>query len=118
MTRVHGFTNKVAEMKGYLEQSSAQGGGDNPEAVADALHDCLNLSWRPEAAKICILISDAPPHGLVAAGDSFPDGCPAGHDPLSIVRKMAERNITLYIVGVEPPIGECLLTLNYHTNGT
>jgi hypothetical protein len=91
-------------MKGWLEQCSAQGGGDAPEAVADALNDAFNLPWRSEAAKICILISDAPPHGLDPNGDSFPSGCPAGHDPLTIVRKMAEKNITLYTVGVEPPI--------------
>jgi hypothetical protein len=49
-------------------------GGDTPEAVADALHAVLKLSWRPEAVKICVLISDAPPHGLVSSGDEFPEG--------------------------------------------
>ncbi|CAF1291734.1 unnamed protein product [Adineta ricciae] len=104
VTRVHSFTNTVTEMKGWLEQCSAQGGGDGPEAVADALHEAFSLPWRSDAAKICILISDAPPHGLVAAGDGFPSGCPAGHDSLNIARKMVEKNITLYTVGVEPPI--------------
>ncbi|UJR20204.1 hypothetical protein I4U23_023335 [Adineta vaga] len=120
ITRVHGFTNTVAEMKGWLEQCSAQGGGDGPEAVADALHDALNLSWRSTAAKICILISDAPPHGLVRAGDSFPDGCPLGHDPLGIARKMVEQNITLYTVGVEPsivPYRDFFMTLAHITGG-
>ena len=92
-------------MKGWLEHCTADGGGDGPEAVADALNDAFNLSWRSDAVKICILISDAPPHGLVPDGDSFPAGCPAGHDPLAIVRKMAEKQIILYTVGVEPPIG-------------
>ncbi|CAF1078094.1 unnamed protein product [Rotaria sordida] len=120
VTRVHSFTNTVMEMKGWLEQCSAHGGGDGPEAVADALHDALNLSWRSDAAKICILISDAPPHGLVRAGDGFPDGCPAGHDPLNIVRKMAEKNITLYTVGVEPPIvpyRDFFMTIAHITGG-
>ena len=48
--------------------------GDIPEAVADGLHDALKLSWREEATKICVLIADAPPHGLILSGDSFPDG--------------------------------------------
>jgi hypothetical protein len=109
VTRVHSFTNTVSEMKGWLDQCSAQGGGDGPEAVADALHDTLNLPWRLDASKICILIADAPPHGLVKEGDGFPNGCPAGHDPLAIVRKMAEKSITLYTVGVEPPIGKFVL---------
>ena len=48
-------------------------GGDRPEAVADALHDVLKLSWRDDATKICVFITDAPPHGLVQR-DGFPDG--------------------------------------------
>jgi hypothetical protein len=93
-------------MKQWLQQCKAQGGGDMPEAVADALNDALKLSWRPEATKICILISDAPPHGLNSSGDTFPNGCPAGLDPIKIVREMAEKSITLYTVGVEPPISK------------
>jgi hypothetical protein len=106
ITRVHDFTSKVKEMKGWLEQCEALGGGDTPEAVADALHDVLKLSWRPEATKICVLISDAPPHGLDPSnGDGFPEGDPTGVDPIKTVREMAEKQITLYCVGVEPPIG-------------
>jgi len=53
-------------------------GGDGPEAVADALNDLLTLSWRATATKICVFISDAPPHGLGGGGDGFPAGivCP------------------------------------------
>ena len=96
-------------MKGWLNNCEASGGGDTPEAVTDALHAVLKLSWRPTATKICILISDAPPHGLDPSnGDGFPNGDPSGLDPLKVVREMAEKQITLYAVGVEPPIGEFL----------
>lgn len=91
-------------MKDWLEACQAQGGGDLPEAVADALHDALKLSWRENSTKICILISDAPPHGLSPNGDSFPQGCPAGIDPIDVAKKMAQKGIILYCVGVEPPI--------------
>ncbi|UJR14504.1 hypothetical protein I4U23_001500 [Adineta vaga] len=120
VTRVHDFTAKVSEMKGWLEQCSAQGGGDGPEAVADGLHDVLKLTWRENSTKICVLISDAPPHGLDLSGDSFPNGCPAGLDPLKIVREMAEKHITLYVVGVEPPIvpyRDFFMSLAYITGG-
>ncbi|CAF1227665.1 unnamed protein product [Rotaria sordida] len=120
VTRVHDFTSKVKEMKGWLEQCDAQGGGDAPEAVADALHDVLKLSWRPEATKICILISDAPPHGLDPSCDGFPEGDPSGVDPIKTVRDMAEKQITLYCVGVEPPIvpyRDFFMTLAYLTGG-
>lgn len=106
VTRVHDFTENVDQMKLWLQQCQAEGGGDTPEAVADALHDVLTLTWRSGATKICILISDAPPHGLGIGNDYFPNGCPAGFDPMKIVREMAENNITLYVVGVEPPIGQ------------
>ncbi len=111
--RVHDFTDNVNEMKIWLEACEADGGGDAPEAVADALHATLKLSWRTESTKICILISDAPPHGLSENGDTFPNGCPAGHDPARLVREMAEEHITLYTVGVEPPIGKVFCLLNY-----
>jgi hypothetical protein len=95
-------------MKGWLDNCQAVGGGDVPEAVADALDAVLKLSWRVKSTKICVLISDAPPHGLDQEGDTFPNGCPAGLDPARIVREMAEEHITLYSVGVEPPIGNAL----------
>jgi hypothetical protein len=107
-------------MKGWLEQCSAEGGGDGPEAVADGLHAALKLSWRADSTKICVLISDAPPHGLDPNGDGFPNGCPAGLDPLRIVRDMAEKYITLYAVGVEPPIvpyRDFFMSLAYITGG-
>ncbi|CAF4115483.1 unnamed protein product, partial [Rotaria magnacalcarata] len=119
--RVHDFTGSVKEMKGWLEQCEASGGGDTPEAVADALHGVLKLSWRPEATKICVLISDAPPHGLDPnCGDGFPNGDPSGIDPIKTVRDMAEKQITLYCVGVEPPIvpyRDFFMTLAYLTGG-
>ena len=54
--------------------SSYISGGDRPEAVADALHDVLKLSWRDDATKICVFIADAPPHGLMQHNDGFPNG--------------------------------------------
>ena len=62
-------------MKKKLRDSTCTpSGGDEPEAVADALHAVLKLSWRPEAVKICVFIADAPPHGLKESGDGFPKG--------------------------------------------
>lgn len=104
VTRVHDFTASPKTMKEWLSNCSATGGGDSPEAVADALHDVLKLSWRDEATKICVCISDAPPHGVNASGDGFPNGCPAGIDPMDVTNRMAEKGITLYMVGCEPSI--------------
>ncbi|CAF1443781.1 unnamed protein product [Adineta steineri] len=100
VTRVHNFTNSVDEMKNWLDVCQADGGGG--------------------ATRICILISDAPPHGLDRNGDNFPNGCPAGCDPLRIARDMAEHRITLYAVGVEPyivPYRDFFMTIAYITGG-
>lgn len=105
---MHNFTENVNDVETWLNACQADGGGDTPEAIADALNDVVRLSWRSDATKICILISDAPPHGLDPNEDSFPRGCPSGFDPMKIVRDMAELGITLYTVGVEPSIGKSL----------
>lgn len=120
VTRVHDFTESVKETKKWLENCSAEGGGDAPEAVADGLHEALKLGWRENSTKICVLISDAPPHGLGGSGDSFPNGCPNGIDPLDVVRKMAQKGITLYSVGCEPaivPYKEFFTAIAYTTGG-
>lgn len=92
-------------MTNWVDQCRAEGGGDGPEAVADALDAVRKLSWRSESTKICVLIADAPPHGLDPSGDQFPNGCPDRHDPARIIQDIAREHITLYAVGVEPPIG-------------
>ncbi|KAK6177183.1 hypothetical protein SNE40_015338 [Patella caerulea] len=120
VTRTHDFTSSVQDMKRWLDKCSAHGGGDRPEAVADALHDVLRLCWRPNATKICVLVSDAPPHGLGDFSDTFPNGCPNNLDPMTIVRSMAEKGIILYTVGCEPsitPYKEFFAALAYLTGG-
>ncbi len=62
------------------------------------------MEWHPDAAKVAVLIADAPPHGLGEACDGFPNGCPAHHDPLAIARQLAERGVTMYTVGCEPAL--------------
>jgi len=91
VSQVYPFTDNLSKIKEYVDSMSASGGGDGPESVADGLHDCLVLPYRKLATKICIFIADAPPHGIEPNGDNFPNGCPAGHDPLQIAREMASK---------------------------
>mmetsp|Transcript_55155 Transcript_55155/g.129129 ORF Transcript_55155/g.129129 Transcript_55155/m.129129 type:complete len:434 (+) Transcript_55155:83-1384(+) len=105
VTRRFDFTTSVEQMQEYVASMSAEGGGDGPEAVAAALHEALHMPWRPNATKVSVLIADAPPHGLEASGDVFPNGDPDGRDPLEILREMARNSITVYAVGCEPALG-------------
>lgn len=104
ITKVHEFTSDTRRMREYLSLYNAQGGGDGPEAVAEALNDALSLDYRKDAIKICVLIADAPPHGIGCNGDGFPNGNPNGHDPVKIAQAMAERGIILYVVACEPSL--------------
>ena len=50
----------------------------------------------------------------------MPNGCPDGIDPLAVVDKMAEKGITLYVVGCEPalmPYKPFFSGLAYKTGG-
>jgi uncharacterized protein Usg len=102
VTKSFAFTPSLPTMQGYVDTMKAQGGGDGPEAVADGLFDILNLQWRPNSTKVCVLIADAPPHGLGESGDGFPNGCPDGHDPLQICHQLETLGVVVYAVGVEP----------------
>lgn len=120
VTQVNDFTFSPKMMRGWLDNCEARGGGDISEAVTDALNDVLKLTWRDDSVKICVLVSDAPPHGINCTSDGFPDGCPDGLDPLEIVRKMAKEGITLYSVGCEPqitPYKEFFMAIAFITGG-
>jgi hypothetical protein len=64
LLRSHDFSNEVG---GFLQHAlyplHADGGGDYPEAMNEALHETVhNLSWRDAATRMVILLADAPPH--------------------------------------------------------
>lgn len=78
ITQEYDFTTEISTMKANLRQLKAEGGGDGPEAQTAALDAALNASWRDDGAKIAILITDSPPHGICEDGDGIPDGDPKG----------------------------------------
>ncbi len=64
LIRSYDFTNDLNAFQGVLNQLRANGGGDYPEAMNEALHDTVhNLSWRGNGTtRMVFLIADAPPH--------------------------------------------------------
>lgn len=63
LTRAHDFTDDLAAFQSVLARVQAGGGGDMPEALNEALHETVHrLSWRSEAARLVVLVADAPPH--------------------------------------------------------
>lgn len=68
VVRTVDFTSNLRDFQFELAALQANGGGDYPEAVNEALHNALNnVSWRtPERGgdtlRLMILVADAPPH--------------------------------------------------------
>lgn len=63
LTRTHDFTDDLGAFQGVLGRVQAGGGGDMPEALNEALHETVHrLSWRTQAARMVVLVADAPPH--------------------------------------------------------
>lgn len=57
------FTESAREMQRRLAGLRAEGGGDYPEAMDEALEAALDLDWRTStAARVAFLVADAPPH--------------------------------------------------------
>lgn len=104
VTKKYDFTDQIDIIQNNLNELTANGGGDGPEAVTSALYEINNLDWKSESTKIVILISDAPPHGLGEVSDGFPNGDPDGHDPIIIAKELASKGIVVYTVGCEPEI--------------
>ncbi|KIK68737.1 hypothetical protein GYMLUDRAFT_36230 [Collybiopsis luxurians FD-317 M1] len=98
------FTSDVSVLQAQLVRLFASGGGDGPEAQADALDAALNSAWRTDAAKVVVLITDSPPHGVEDDGDGFPDGSPNQLDPARTVSIFADRGITFNVIACEPTL--------------
>jgi hypothetical protein len=65
VTRVVDLTTDLDALHAALFQLQANGGGDGPESVNQALHDAVNaISWgqEPNAYRVVFLVGDAPPH--------------------------------------------------------
>ncbi|WP_010179839.1 vWA domain-containing protein [Aquimarina agarilytica] len=64
ITRNFSFTENETNLVSFIKEQSANGGGDFPEAVHDALDVAISQnSWNDDASsRIIFLLLDAPPH--------------------------------------------------------
>ncbi len=88
VVRNYGFTASQAEMVGWLKGQRAAGGGDYPEAAAEALAAGVALDWRRgRGERLMFHIADAPPH----------DGDARAY--LRAARKAAGRKVQIFGLG-------------------
>ena len=58
-----GLSEDKGDIAGALARAKVDCGGDFPEHVYAGIHRAATgMAWRPEAAKVIVLIGDAPPH--------------------------------------------------------
>jgi hypothetical protein len=66
VTKVNSFTNSKSDVVSFVNQQNADGGGDYPEAVEEAMKAAVQQNWSSQAkARIIFLVLDAPPHNNV-----------------------------------------------------
>jgi Mg-chelatase subunit ChlD len=72
--RSHDLTNDVNAFQGVLNALQAAAGGDEPEAMNEALHEAVHhISWRgAQTTRLVVLVADAPPH-LDYGGPQYDD---------------------------------------------
>lgn len=86
LLRSHDFTNDLGAFQGVLNALQANGGGDYPEAMNEALHETVHrLRWRGSGAtRMVVLLADAPPH--------LEDGSPQYDDDMRAALARASRS--------------------------
>ncbi|MHA1961590.1 MAG: vWA domain-containing protein [Candidatus Thorarchaeota archaeon] len=104
VTKKYELTPDTQSIEGYVKEMVADGGGDGPEAVCDALHVANRMEFLNESAKVVILIGDAPPHGVEPSGDNFPKGCPDGFNWETESSSAFEKGVVIHTVGCTPEI--------------
>ena len=63
VTKSHPFTGDIEAFAEALQGIQANGGGDSPESLNQALAVAVGrMEWRENAAKVAFLVADAPPH--------------------------------------------------------
>ncbi|MDY7098674.1 MAG: vWA domain-containing protein [Pseudomonadota bacterium] len=62
VTRTYPFDGDIGKARSHIAAQFAQGGGDYPEAMQDALIRAAGQDWRDDAVKTLLLVADAPPH--------------------------------------------------------
>lgn len=69
LVRSFDFTSDAAEFRTNLLAQRSDGGGDFPEAAAEALSEMNRFDWRAgsEVARLALWVADAPHHAELAS---------------------------------------------------
>src|SRR5438105_9863830 len=91
VTKAFPFSREIADVQKTLRSLDAEGGGDEPESVAEGLYAAVHeLQWdfSKSTARLIFLVGDAGPH-------EYPDG----KDWRKVASEAAEKGITISAIG-------------------
>ncbi|MEO6892726.1 MAG: vWA domain-containing protein [Ktedonobacteraceae bacterium] len=88
VTRHLDLTQDTLSITDFVEQTPATGGGDAPECYELVLHEAQELSWRPDAKRVLVMIGDVVPHA--------PEDNPQHLNWRTEVAALAARGISIY----------------------
>ncbi len=84
----HEFTSDFLKIQEAVTKIRVGGGGDEPEAVLDALLWAKELAWKEGAKHVAILIGDAPPHPKTVHGS---------YSEEDVIRQLQEKDIKITV---------------------
>jgi hypothetical protein len=88
ITKVQQLTSNVQELVKFINATSTGNGGDEDEAVEDALNDLLqNMNWKQYNSHSVVIFGDASPHQV--------NHCPSQYDFFNITQQLFKKQITI-----------------------
>jgi Mg-chelatase subunit ChlD len=99
------FTGSSILFREKIDPIRASGGGPEPESALDALMAALDMPFREDAAKVLVLITDAPPHipdRDTQTMDQVLDGISAlGLNQMYLVTRLSDQRCHIYLRLIE-----------------
>ncbi len=95
VTRVQKLTGNTKELIQFIYATSTGNGGDEDEAVEDALNDLKqNMNWKESNIHSVVIFGDASPHSYKK--------CPHQFDFFNLTRDLYQKGITINSVYCKP----------------
>jgi Mg-chelatase subunit ChlD len=102
LLEVHELDRDLARVATMVARLEVSGGGDAPEAVYTGLAACLELAWIKGSYRVVILVGDAPPHGVGAAGDQHAKGDPTGYSLDDMANRLEAEGVFVHALAMQP----------------
>lgn len=102
LLEVHPLDADLTRVAAAVQKLTVSGGGDAPEAVYAGLKACLELTWREGSYRVVILVGDAPPHGVGAAGDAYARGDPTGYSLDDMANALETEGLFVHALSMQP----------------